>query len=131
MEPQQHNDDELEQGVDTQEPTSLNILVEVSTQMGEDEPEIENILEFNEEVYVVTPEPSQDTELIEMETQQQENEEFNQDVATQEPTSLEISVETLMLQQEFNPEMDIIPDLGLGEDEQMQSQSSGDTEILE
>ena len=27
--------------------------------------------------------------------------------------------------------MDIIPDLDLGEDEQMQSQSSGDTEILE
>ena len=27
--------------------------------------------------------------------------------------------------------MDIIPDLDLGEDEQMQSQSLGDTEILE
>ena len=35
------------------------------------------------------------------------------------------------MQQEANPEMDIIPDLDLGEDEQMQSQSLGDTEILE
>ena len=35
------------------------------------------------------------------------------------------------MQQEINPEMDIIPDLDLGEDEQMQSQSLGDTEILE
>ena len=66
-----------------------------------------------------------------MESQQQENEKVNQDVATQEPTSLEIFVETLRLQQEVNPGMDIIPDLDLGEDEQMQSLSSGDTEILE
>ena len=36
-----------------------------------------------------------------------------------------------MQQEEINPEVDIIPDLDLGEDEQMQSQSSGDTEILE
>ena len=35
-----------------------------------------------------------------------------------------------MQQEEINPEMDIIHDLDLGEDEQMQSQSSGDTEIL-
>ena len=99
--------------------------------MGEYEPEIENILEFNEEFYVVTPEPSQDTELIEMEPQQQENEEFNHDVATQEPTSLEISVETLRMQQESNPRMDIIPDMDLGKNEQLQSQSSRDTKILE
>ena len=66
MEPQQQNDDEVERDADTQEPTSLNILVEVSTQMGEEEPGIENILEFNEEVCTVTPEPSQDTEIIEM-----------------------------------------------------------------
>ena len=46
----------------------------------------------------MTPELSQDTEIIEMESQQQENEEFKQDVATQEPTSLKISVETLRLQ---------------------------------
>ena len=51
----------------------MNILVEVATQMGEDEPEVQNILEFNEEVCAVTPKPSQDTKLIEMEPQQQEN----------------------------------------------------------
>ena len=48
MEPQQQNDDEVKQDADTQEPASLNILVEVSTQMGEEELGIENILEFNE-----------------------------------------------------------------------------------
>ena len=99
--------------------------------MGENEPKIENILEFNEEVCTMTPKLSQDTELMEMEPQQQENEEVNQDVATQEPTSLEISMETLRMQQEVNPGMDVIPNLDLGEDEQMQSQSLGDTEILE
>ena len=66
-----------------------------------------------------------------MEPQQQENEEVNQDVSTQEPTSLEIYVETLGMKQEAKPGMDIIPDLDLGEDEQMQSQSSGDTKMLE
>ena len=70
----------------------------------------------------MTPELSQDIELIEMEPQQQENEEVNQDVVTQEPTSLEISVDILMKQQEINPEMDIIPNLDLGEDEKMKSQ---------
>ena len=63
MEPQQQDDDEVEQGVDTQEPASLNILVEVATQIGVDEPEVENIPDFNEEVCTVTPEPSHDTEL--------------------------------------------------------------------
>ena len=46
----------------------------------------------------MTPEPSHDTEIIEMEFQQQEDKEVNQDVTTQEPTSLEISVETLRMQ---------------------------------
>ena len=68
---------------------------------------------------------------MEMKPQQQENEEVNQDVSTQEPTSLEISMETLRLQQEVILGIDIIPNLDLGEDEQMQSQSLGDTEILE
>ena len=40
-------------------------------------------------------------------------------------------METLRQQQEINPKMDIIPDLDLGEDEQMQSQSLGEIEILE
>ena len=77
MEPQQQNNDEVEQDADTQEPTSLNILVQVATQMGEEEPRIENILEFNEEIYTMTPEPSHDIEIIEMEPQQQEDEEVN------------------------------------------------------
>ena len=131
MEPQQQNDDEVEQDAVTQEPTSLNILVQVATQMGEEEPGIENIMEFNEEICTMTPEPSHDTEIIEMEPQQQEDEEVNQDVVTQEPTSLEIYVETRRMQQEINPKMDIIPDLDLGEHEKMQSQSLGDTLILE
>ena len=48
-------------GADTQEPSSPNILVEVATQIGAEELEVENIPDFNEEVYAVTPEPSQDT----------------------------------------------------------------------
>ena len=99
MEPHHQDDVKFEQGADTQEPASLNILVEVATQIGVDELEVENILEFNEEVCAVIPEPSQDTELLEMEPQQQENEEFNQDVVTQEPTSLEFYVDTLKQQE--------------------------------
>ena len=99
MEPQQQDDDEFEQGVDTKEPASLNILVEVATQIGADEPETENIPDFNEEVYDVTPEQYQGTELIEMEPQQQDNDEVNQDVVTQDPTSPEISTEILMQQE--------------------------------
>ena len=40
-------------------------------------------------------------------------------------------MDILRQQEEINPEMDIIPALDLGEDEPMQSQSLGDTEILE
>ena len=50
-----------EHDVDTQEPTSLNIPVEIATQIGIDEPEDEVILDFVEEVCTVTPEPSQGT----------------------------------------------------------------------
>ena len=66
--------------------------------MGEEEPGIENILEFNEKICTMTPEPSHDTEIIEMESQQHEYEEVNQDFSTQEPKSLEISVKTLRMQ---------------------------------
>ena len=45
--------------------------------MGEEEPGIENILEFNEEICTMTPEPSHDTKIIEMESKQQEHEEVN------------------------------------------------------
>ena len=54
IEPQQQNNDEFEQDTDTQEPASLNILIQVSTQMGEEEPGIENIMEFNEEICTMT-----------------------------------------------------------------------------
>ena len=130
MEPQQQNNDEVEQDVDTQEQASLNVLVQVAAQMREEEPGIEDILEFNEEICIMTPELSHDVDILEMESQQGD-EEVNQDVATQEPTSLKIGVETLGMQQEANPELDIIPDVDLGEDEQAQSQSSGDNEIHE
>ena len=52
------------QGPHTQELGFLNILVEVTTQIGAEELEADNIPDFNEEVYAVTPEPSQDTKLI-------------------------------------------------------------------
>ena len=35
------------------------------------------------------------------------------------------------MQQENNPEVDVIPDMHWSEDEQVQTKSSGDTEILE
>ena len=46
-----------EQDADTQEPTSLNIPVEIVTQIGTDEPEDEVIPNFVEEVCTMTPEP--------------------------------------------------------------------------
>ena len=55
------------QGADAQELASLNILVEVATQIKADEPKTENIPDLNEEVNVVTPEPSRGIELIEIE----------------------------------------------------------------
>ena len=79
----------------------------------------------------MTPGLSQDTKILEMESQQKRDEEVNQDVVTQKPTSLKITVETFGMQQEANPEVDVIPDMDLGEDEQVQSQSLGDTKILE
>ena len=56
---------------------------------------------------------------------------MSQDVVTQEPTSLEVAARTPEMQLEDNPEMDIIPDIHWSEDEQVYTQSSGDTEILE
>ena len=58
-----------EQDADTQEPTSLNIPVEIATQIGTDELEVEVIPYFVEEVCIVTREPSQGTEPIGMEPQ--------------------------------------------------------------
>ena len=40
---------------------ALHPPVEVATQIGAEEPEAQNISDFNEEVYAMTPEPSQGT----------------------------------------------------------------------
>ena len=56
---------------------------------------------------------------------------MSQDVVTQEPTSLKVAVGTLEMQQENNPDVDVIPDMDWSEDEQVQTQPSSDTEILE
>ena len=54
VEPQQQGNDEIEQGAATQEPSSLNVLVQVADQKG-GEPGIEGTLEFNKEVCTTTP----------------------------------------------------------------------------
>ena len=130
MEPQRQDNDEIEQGAVTQEPASLSVLVQMADQMGE-ELGIEGTLEFNEEFCTTTPECPHDTETIEKEPQQQGDEEVSQDVVTQEPTSLEVAARTLEMQLEDNLEVYIIPDMYWSEDEQVQPQSSVDTEIIE
>ena len=116
VEPQQQGNDEIEQGAATQEPASLNVLVQVADQMG-GEPGIEGTLEFYKELCTTT--------LVLL------LEEVIQDVVTQEPTSLKVAGGNLEMQQENNPEVDVIPDMDWSEDEQVQTQPSGDTEILE
>ena len=54
----------------TQEPTSLNIPIEITTRFGIEEPENEFIPNFVEEDCTVTPEPFHDTEIIEIEPHQ-------------------------------------------------------------
>ena len=61
IELQQQKNDEVEQGAVTQEPTSLNVLVQVAVQVRKEEPGTEGTLEFNEEICTTTPELSQDT----------------------------------------------------------------------
>ena len=97
----------------------------------EEELAIEDTLKLNQELCTITPECSHDTKIIEEELQQQGDEEVSQDVVTQEPTSLEVAARTLEMQLEDNPEVDIIPDIHWSEDEQVQTQSSDDIEILE
>ena len=58
------------------------MFVEYSTQMEVSEPEVQIILDLNLGVFTMTPEQSQDTELVEGELQQQENVEVDQDVVT-------------------------------------------------
>ena len=75
------------QGVVTQEPTTLEMFVEDSTQLEVSEPQVEKIPHLNLGVLTMTPEQSEDIELVEGELQQQENVEFDLDGVTQEPTS--------------------------------------------
>ena len=103
----------------------MQVVVQMGGELG-----IEGTLEFNKEFCTTTLELSQDTEILEKEPQQQGDEEVSRDVVTQEPTSLKIAVGTLEMQQEINPKVDVIPDMDWGEDEQVQTQPSSDTEIL-
>jgi hypothetical protein len=125
-ETERRDSDILEQDAVTQEPATLNIIVQPAKQTGE-KSEIEYTLEFNDELWVVTPEEPHCTELTEEELQQKKDEEGIQEVATQEPTPLEAAARTPELQAEDN--------LGVntqqGGDEQVQTPYSGDTEILE
>ena len=95
-----------------------NFFVEAAIQEEIGKPEIEVIPDPNLEFLTVTPEPSQDTDLVE-ESQQQEDIEVNQDVATKEPTSSEILVEAPFQPSTTDSEVELIPDVELGEDEHM------------
>ena len=57
----------------TQEPASLNMLAEVANNSGIEEPRDEVILDYGDEYCTMTPESSHDTEIIEVEPQQQSN----------------------------------------------------------
>ena len=70
----------------------MNIPIEISTQIGTDEPEDEVIPNFVEEVCTVNPKPSKGIEPIGMEPQQWNDDEVKQDADTQEPPSLNIRV---------------------------------------
>ena len=107
---------EANQSVVKQEPTPLEFFVESTIQEEAGKLEIEVIPDPNLEFLTVTPEPSPDIELVE-ESQQQEDIEVNQDVATKEPTSSEILVEAPFQQRTTDPEVELIPNMDLGEDE--------------
>ena len=77
----------------TQEPASLNILVEVATNSGIEEPRDEIIPNSGDEDCTLTPECSRDTKIIEVEPQRQDNDEIEQGAVTQEPTSLSVLVQ--------------------------------------
>ena len=120
-EPQGKDIDEPEQGTVTQEPANQELLVQ-SAEEGREESGMEDTLEPNEELCIVTPECSHDTELI-------QDEEVIQDVVTQEPTSLGIAAGSPEFQLEDDPGVDVITDTQWSEDEQ--TIASGDTELLE
>ena len=92
-----------EHDADTQEPTSLNILVEITTRLGTEEPEDEVILDFKDEDCDVTPEPCHDTKIIEMEPQQQNSDEVEQDAETKELTSLNVLIQVVVQMRKEEP----------------------------
>ena len=94
------------------------------------ETEVETIPDLNLGFSTMTPKKSQDTELVEGEPQQQENVESDQGVVTQEITSSGIITETPIQLGTIDLEVEIIPDSELREDEHMQSQPSGGTEVF-
>ena len=77
----------------TQEPASLNILAEVATNSGTDEPRDEIILDAGDEDFTLNPECSHDTEIIEAEPQGQDIDELEQGAVTQETASLSVLVQ--------------------------------------
>ena len=92
-----------EQDVATQEPASLNILVEIATNPGVEEPEDEVIPYFMDEYCTETLKSSHDTEIIDIEPQQQNNDEIEQGAFTQEPTSLSVLVQVAVQVREEEP----------------------------
>ena len=83
-----------------QEPTSLNIPVEIATNPRIEEPKDEVISDFMDEDCTMTPEPSHDIEIIEMELQHQNNDQVKQDAVTQEPTSFNVLVQVAIQMRE-------------------------------
>ena len=53
------------QGVVTQEPTNMEMFVEAATQLEVSEPEVKTIPDLNLGIFTMTPEQSQDIELVE------------------------------------------------------------------
>ena len=66
----------------TQEPTSLNILAEVATNSGTEEPGDEAIPDCGDEDCTMTSKSSHDTKIIEVEPQQQGNDGIEQGAVT-------------------------------------------------
>ena len=78
----------------TQEPASLNILVEVATNSVAEEKKDEIMHNVGDKDCTITPECSQDIEIVEAEPQGQGIDILEQGAATQEPANLNILVQS-------------------------------------
>ena len=76
----------------TQEPASLTILAEFSTNSVTEDPKDEIMYDDGDKDCTITPECSHDIEIIEAEPQGKDIDELEQGAVTQEPTSLSILV---------------------------------------